>query len=200
MTESTGFPPDLGAGPVPAAEAQAVAGAQLAAAAAQAPSGDAGQTVEQIRADAQREVLLPMENKINDLMAAFEKQSASQDAQIAALRAQLSAAQASVGPPPVVNLAQAVKDRLQTAADTSGIPREHWRPVLDQAGQLAAAAADAHQSGDGAKLPGLVAGIERWITRHHPRASGVHIEHFPAVLDDLDRLGEAAGHLAPAAG
>lgn len=178
--------------------AAAVTAAQLAAAAGATPGADAAATVEQIRAAAQREVLLPMESKINDLMAAMQDRAAQQDYQISLLRAQLAAAQASVGPPPVLNLAQAVKDRLQTAADTAGLPRQHWAEVAATAAQLAELAAEAVQTGDGSKLPPLAAKVARWVERDHPRASGgVRIEHFPALLDDLERLADAAAELVP---
>jgi hypothetical protein len=203
MTESTGFPdPDQVFPPAPVAPevAQAAAAEQIAAQAA-GVSADAGPNLEQIRADAQREVLLPMEGKIDALMAQLDERSKAQDAQIAALRAQLASAQASVGPPEVVNLGQAVADRLASAAaaSPSGLPKAHFAPVLAHAADLAAAASEAVQSGDGAKAVSLAGKIEHWVTVTHRRSSGAVVEHFPALLDDLERLAEAAAKLAPAA-
>src|SRR6185437_12519623 len=207
MSETEGFPPDAGVSPpvdapAPVAPevANAAAASHIAAAAAAGPSADAGLTVEQIRAQAQREVLLPMEGKIDALMAELNQRSQAQDAQIAALRAQLAAAQASVGPPEVVNLGQAVHDRLQAAAASSpsGLPAAHFKAVISDAAGLAAAASDAAQAGDGSKLPALIGKVEQWITRTHPRTAGVTVEHFPALLDDLERLADAAARLAPA--
>lgn len=211
MTEQTGFPPDPNAvvfppaapaAPVPADAAQAEAGAQLAAQAAATPTGDAAQVDEATRNQIAREVLLPMEQQITDLMAEVRQQQAANNAEIALLRQQLAAAQAQAGPPEVVTLGQAVADRIASAAASSpaGLPASHFASVKSAAEQLAQASKDAVQAGDGSKLPDMIGAIEKWIVRTHPRTSGgVVVEHFPALLDDLDRLAEAAGKLAPVA-
>lgn len=207
MTEQTGFPePDspfsvpAPVAPVAPEAANAAAADQLAAAAAATPAGDAGLTVAQIREQAQREVLLPMESKIDALMAELNARSAQQDREIAQLRAALASAQQQVGPPEVVTLGQAAADRLEAAAASTphGLPRAHFAPALAIAGDLADAAKDAAQTGQGTHVRELAAKLNQWITRGHVRASGgVPVEHFPALLDDLERLAEAAAKLVP---
>jgi hypothetical protein len=206
MTESTGFPPAAApqpARPVSQADAAAQAQEQLARAAADLRAeGDVDQDpgVEaRVREQVTREVLLPMESKIDDLVAKFAAESKTQAAQIRALQAQLSGAQQAAGVPDVQKYADAVRDRLANAAELSGMPGEHWAPVLEQAGKLATAAKQAVQDQDGSGLEKGMAAVERWITRTHPRTSSQTIEHFPAVLSDLDELATAAERLAPAA-
>lgn len=206
MTENTGFPagPQNTPGPVaPVSQADAAAQAQeqLARAAAELRAeGGAEQdpAVEaRVREQVTREVLLPMESKIDDLVAQFSADSATKDAQIRALQAMLTGAQQAAGVPDVQKYADAVRDRLANAAELSGMPKEHWAPVLEQAGQLASDAKTAVQAQDGSGLERGIAAVERFITRTHPRLSNQRIEHFPAVLSDLDELATAAGRLAP---
>ena len=199
MTEQTGFPP---AGQLSQASAAEQAQAQLAKAAAdlRAEGGaDQDPALEaQVREQVTREVLLPMEQKIDDLVAKFSAESAEQGALIRALQAQLAGAQQAAGVPDVVKYAEAVRDRLQNAADLSGMPKEHWAGVLETAGTLADAAKQAVQDRDGSGLDKGVAAVERFITRTHPRTSNQRIEHFPAVMADLDELLSAAERIAPA--
>jgi hypothetical protein len=209
MTENTGFPP---AGPSPElvtssqpvnqADAAAAAQAQLAKAAAdlRAEGGSDQDPALQakIREQVTRDVLLPMEQKIDDLVAKFSTESAEQGALIRALQAQLAGAQQAAGAPDVVKYADAVRDRLQNAADLSGMPKEHWAGVLETAGQLSDAARTAVQDQDGSGLGKGIAAVERWVSRTHPRTSNQRIEHFPAVLADLDELVSAAERIAPA--
>src|SRR6266702_3201697 len=191
MTEQTGFPPEsqtqelerlraqLAAqqAQITPPQAQQAAAQQLQAQAEIAGDSDtvAAQTMEQMREQVTREVLLPMEAKMDDLIVTLKAQSDAQAAQIKALQGQLTQAQLAVGPPDVIKYSQAVAERL------------------------AAAAKDAAQSGDGSKLPDLVRQVEHFVTRGHTRAGGGHVEHFPALLGDLEELGAAALKLAPLA-
>lgn len=193
MTEQTGFPP---------ADAAAAAQAQLARAAAELRAeGGADQDPAlqaQVREQVTRDVLLPMEQKIDDLVAKFSAESAEQGALIRALQAQLAGAQQAAGVPDVVKYAEAVRDRLQNAADLSGMPKEHWAGVLATAGDLATAAKQAVQDQDGTGLDKGIAAVERFVTRTHSRTSNQKIEHFPAVLSDLEELVDAAERIGPA--
>lgn len=185
--------------PLTVEQARAQAAAQIAAQAGSAEaSGDAAEMADRVREQVTRDVLLPMEQQMQALMDDWRKVTDSQSAQIRALQAQLAGAQAVMGPPPVQKYATAVAERLQTAASTSGLPKEHWAPVLSVAQQLAQAVDDALASGDVSGLAPLAGKIERFATTVHPRLSNVHIEHFPALLGDLAELGQAAERMAAA--
>lgn len=204
MTESTGFPAEQQ--PAPATRDQALqdARAQLQQTAADIRGESSGGPVQEGAVDAKvreqvtREVLLPMEQKMDDLIAQFRKTSSGQDAQIRALQAQLAGAQQAAGAPEIVKYADAVRDRLTNAAELSGMPKEHWAPVLEKAGQLSADARTAVQAQDATPLEKGIAWIERFVTRGHPALSNQRIEHFPAVLADLEALVQAAERVAPA--
>jgi hypothetical protein len=190
MTEPQFLPPE---------QAQAAAAAQLAQQAEIGQGTSAEQVAEQIRQQVTRDVLLPMETKFDELIAAAKAQSDSQAAQIKALQAQLAGAQATLGPPAVIKYATAVNERLNTAAALSGgknLDREHWAGVLAAADQLEAAAKDAIQSGDASRLGPLAAAVEQFAVKGHGR----HDEHFAALLGDLAELNAEAAKLAPAEG
>lgn len=200
--------PQAAPAPVPAEEqisrpaANEIARDQIEAQAAAAPAGDAGATVEQIRQQVTREVLLPMEEKFDQLMAELAKQSEQHAAEMKTIRGQLSAAQAAVGPPDAIKYATAVRERLETARNVAGLPPEHWAGVLSAAGSLEQAAKDAvgaageGEAPDTSKARGLLADVERFVTRGHGRRANVHVEHFPALLGDLEELGDALLKLA----
>src|SRR6266702_1549924 len=155
MTEQTGFPPEsqtqelerlraqLAAqqAQITPPQAQQAAAQQLQAQAEIAGDSDtvAAQTMEQMREQVTREVLLPMEAKMDDLIVTLKAQSDAQAAQIKALQGQLTQAQLAVGPPDVIKYSQAVAERLATAAATAGLPKQHWAGVLAAADQRAAA-------------------------------------------------------------
>jgi hypothetical protein len=205
MTEQGGFPPQDYGQPqgvpyvppeqqLPADEAQAIAAAQIAAAAGSVPTADAGPTIEQIRQQVARDVLLPMEQQMDSLMAAQKQQAAQLAALLAqntALSAQLAGAQANLGPPAVVKYSQAVRDRLESARNATG-PVEHFAAPLALADQLQAAAREAVTSGDGAKIHAVITDLEKWITRtRHP----VRAEHLSTVQSDLADLADAADQI-----
>jgi hypothetical protein len=177
--------------PVTPAEAQQSAADQLAAQAAAAPPPDAGPSVEAMQAG-QREVLLPMETRINELIAGFQSAQAQQAAQIAALQEQLSAARADAGAPAVETYANGVATILKAHADANpDVDRARFAPALAAAADLQQAATDAVTSRDPGELADLVARIEKWAGK----GVGKHLD-LSSLRADLELLGEAAARLA----
>lgn len=177
--------------PTTQAEAQQAAADQLAAQAAAQPAGDAGASVEAMQAE-HREVLLPMETRINELIAGFQQAQTQQAAQIAALQEQLAAARQEAGAPAVETYANGVKTILQAHADANpDVDRARFAPALELAGQLQAAATDAVTSRDTTKLDMLQAGLEKWAAK----GVGKHLD-LSSLWADLELLGEAAARLA----
>ena len=183
-------PPNNTAGVTPQ-EAQAAAADQLQAAAAAQPAPDAGQSIEQMQ-QTNREVLLPMETRINDLMATFQASQDSQAAQIADLQRQLAAARDQAGPPAVEQYAKGVATLLQAhAAANPDLPPGTFTPALEAASKLQAAATDAVASRDPADLEKLSGQVQAFVNK----GVGKHID-WSAVRADLELLGEAAARLA----
>jgi hypothetical protein len=204
MSEQAGFPPPTGAQmqqpppyapgqapPVSQAEAQAAAAGQLAAAAEQGPGVDAGESLEQMQ-QRQREVLLPMEEQIQGMMAAFKEQQDTMAAQIAALQAQLATAQAAAGPPAVEQYAGGVATLVKAHADANpDLPRDVFAPALAAAAKLKEAATAAVTSRDTGDLQQIAGDVRKWATTFR----GKHLD-MSSLLADLDLLGEAATRLA----
>jgi hypothetical protein len=188
------FDPPTGAGmaePVTAEQAQQAAADQLAAQAAAAPATDAGASVEQMQAE-HRDVLLPMETRINDLIAGFQAAQTQQAAQIAALQEQLAAARADAGAPAVEQYANGVATILKAHADANpDVDRARFAPALKAAADLQQAATDAVTSRDPGKLADLADSIERWAAK----GVGKHLD-LSSLRADLELLGEAAARLA----
>ena len=177
--------------PVTVAEAQQAAGQQLAQQAAAAPGTDAGPSLEAMQA-AQREVLLPMETRVNELMAAFQASQDAQARQIAELQAQLAAARQDAGAPAVEQYANGVQTLIKAHADANpDVDRARFAPALELAGALQSAAADAVASRDPARLQELAARVEQWANR----GVGKHLD-LSGLRADLELLGEAAARLA----
>lgn len=183
---------DTGFGPaVTPGEATAAAAEQLAAAAAAAPSGDAGPSIEAMQAQA-REVLLPMERRIDAMMAQFEATRAESARQIAELQAQLASAKASAGPPAVEQYANGVATLIKAHADANpDLGAEPFAAALDAAAKLQAAASEAVTSRDPAQVTQLAGQLEKWAARFR----GKHLD-FSSLLADLELLDEAAARLA----
>lgn len=184
MTETQGF-----AEPVSVAEAQQLAGQQLAAQAAETASAplDAGPTLEQIQ-QAQREAVLPYEQGLADAMAQIK----ALQGQLAGIQAGVTAAQQAAGPPAVEQYANGVAALLKAHADANpDVPAAAFTPALEAATQLKAAATDAVTSRDPSALTDLAATVERWASR----GVGKHID-FSSLRADLELLGEAAARLA----
>lgn len=181
---------------VTAQQAQQAAAESIAGQAATTAGGDAAEMAEAIRQQVTRDVLLPMEQRIQSMMGDWQRQTDAQAAQIKSLQAQLAGAQAVMGPPAIQKYATAVAERLQTAANASGLPGDHWAGILGTARTLVDETAHALESGDVSKLAPLAGKIETFATKTHARLSNVHIEHFPALLGDLAELGLAAEKMA----
>jgi hypothetical protein len=177
--------------PVTAAEAQQAAAEQIAAQAAAAPAPDAGPSVEQMQQQ-QREVLLPMETRINELIAGFQSAQNQQAAQIAALQEQLAAARQDAGAPAVEQYANGVATILQAHADANpDVDRARFAPALAAAADLQTAATAAVSSRDPGELADLVSRIEAWAGK----GVGKHLD-LSSLKADLELLGEAAARLA----
>lgn len=177
--------------PVSQQEAQQVAAEQLAGQAAAAPAPDAGASIEQMQQD-NREVLLPMETRINEMMEAFQSSQTTQAAQIAELQKQLAAARDQAGPPAVEQYANGVAALLKAhAAANPDVPAGTFDDVRAVAGQLQQAATDAVTSRDPSELNALAARVTRWADRY----AGKHID-LSSVRADLELLGVAAARLA----
>lgn len=177
--------------PVTQAEAQQAAAEQLQAQAAAQPAADAGPSVEAMQAQ-QREVLLPMETRINELIAGFQSAQNQQAAQIAALQEQLAAARQDAGAPAVEAAANGVATILKAHADAHpDIDRAKFAPALELAGQLQSAATEAVTSRDTTALSDLAAKVKAWADK----GVGKHID-WSSLRSDLEALGEAAARLA----
>lgn len=176
---------------VTAEQAQQAAADQLAGQAAAAPAPDAGPSLEQMQ-QTNREVLLPMEQRINDMMASFQASQDSQARQIADLQAQLAAARNQAGPPAVEQYANGVAALIKAHADANpDVPREAFTPGVQAAADLQAAATDSVASRDPAKVRELAAQVAAWAAR----GVGKHLD-LSSLHADLALLGEAADRLA----
>ena len=188
MTEQ----PQAPYGQMTAGQAAAVAASQLAdqAAASAAASTDAGPSVEQMQAD-QRQVLLPMEQRINEMMAAFQTSQDQQAKQIAELQAALAAARQAAGPPAVEQYANGVAALIKAHANANpDLPGEHFSDALGAAEQLKAEATAAVASRDTTQVESLARLIETWARKFRAK----HLD-MSALLADLELLGEASARL-----
>jgi uncharacterized phage infection (PIP) family protein YhgE len=147
---------------------------------------DAGATMEQIRQQVTRDVLLPMETRINEMMDAAKAQQDTLQAQIAQLQAQLKATQAQVGPPAFTLYANSAAQRVRSLAAANPALAPAFAPVVDAADKLAAGAkAVADGSADSGTLEKLAAPVERFFTRQAP-----HVEGASTVVAELGHLAE----------
>jgi hypothetical protein len=177
--------------PVTQQEAQQVAAEQLAGQAAAAPAPDAGPSIEQMQQE-NREVLLPMEQQITEMMAQFQASQDRQAQQIADLQTALSAARQQAGPPAVEQYANGVASLLKAhAAANPDLPAGTFDDVRAVAGKLQDAATDAVTSRDPSEIQALAAQVTGWVDRYR----GKHID-LSSLRADLELLGEAAARLA----
>jgi hypothetical protein len=177
--------------PTSVQEAQQVAAEQIAGQAAAAPAPDAGPSIQQMQQE-NRDVLLPMETRINEMMEAFQASQSTQAAQIADLQKQLAAARDQAGPPAVEQYANGVAALLKAhAAANPDVPAGTFDDVRAVAGQLQQAATDAVASRDPSELSELAARVTAWADKYR----GKHID-LSSVRADLELLGEAAARLA----
>lgn len=170
---------------------QAAAAQQLAAQAAAAPTGDAGESIEAMQ-QAQRQAVLPFEQEIQQMMQEFRDGSNAMAQRIKDLEAQLAGAKAAAGPPAVEQYAGGIEALLKAhAAANPDLPRGTFDDVLALAGKLRTAASDAVASRDVSDVNGLAGQIQTWVSRFR----GKHID-FSSLTADLELLAEAAVRLA----
>ena len=166
------------------------AAAQLAAQAQNAPPADAGAAIGQMT-DVRRDVLLPAEKQISDLMAQFQANQATQAAQIRALQAQLASASAAVGEPELTAAADGLAGLITAHSAVFGHP-DAYQPVRAAAADLAdAAKAAVAGTGPVAKVESLAAEVEKWLKKVSPSDG-----NWGSVLSSLESIGLAAAKLA----
>lgn len=171
--------------PASVAQAQAIAGEQLAQQAAEqrAVPVDAGPTLEQIQ-QAQREAVLPYETQMADMLAQMQ---AMKD-QLAQVQAGVTAAKQAAGPPAVEQYANGVAALVKAHADANpDLDPAVFAGALKAAGELKAAATDAVVSQDASKVKELAAEVETWVSKFR----GKHLD-FSSLRADLELLAEAA--------
>lgn len=179
--------------PVTPGDAARMAAQQLQDQAGQAAGAgtDAGPSLEQMQAQ-NREVLLPMEERINEMMAAFQQSQDAQARQIADLQSALAAARQAAGQPAVEQYANGVHALIKAHADANpDVPRDAFADALGAAEQLKQEATAAVTSRDTAKVGSLAQRIDTWARDF----SGKHLD-FSALRADLALLGEACARLA----
>lgn len=204
--------PDQYPSPEQYRQAAAAAGAQVpygqAAAAASdevvdPTSGgtDAGETIEQIRQQIQRDVLLPMETQIQAMMDAAKEQQAAlvaqiqaQQAQMATLQARLTATQAQVGPPAATLYAASVAQRVRSiAAANPDLGGAHFAQVIAAADAIADKGKDvAKGAAEPAELEKLAAPVEKFFARSRVEGAGTVVAELAHMAEELAKLAVAA--------
>lgn len=177
-------------GAVPYEQAAAAAVGAVIDPAAAGGEADAGATIEQIRQQVTREVLLPMETRIEEMMAAARAQQDAMSKQVAQLQAQLAGTQAQVGPPAYQLYAAAVAQRVKSLAAA--------HPATDLASVSAAAArlADVAQDVAAGKAdPGDLASAAVPVELHFLRVAP-HLEGASTVVAELAHLADEAAKIA----
>lgn len=203
--ETTGFPADdkdAQIAELKAALAQATVAATVQA--DQAASADAGVQLAQMSTD--RPERLPAEDDHDRLMAemkAMSERLATMEGQLSQARSDYAAATAKLGPPEVATYARAIFDKLVSFRNAHPDLPGHFDRIIDRARPLADAAQNVlegrgHVSDVVAQLEDVVAAVERFVSRTHPRQSGKPID-FSALESDLEDAVDAAGKLAQVA-
>jgi hypothetical protein len=158
---------------------------------------DAGPAIDQIREQVTREVLLPMEKQIQQMMDGIKAdQDARQqalEAQIAQLTAQLKSAQAEIGPPAFLRYADSAAQRVRSiAAANPNLGQGHFAAVTAAADALAAKARDvAEGNAPAADLEKAAAPVERFFARHPS-----WIEGGGTLVAELGHLADEAAKIA----
>jgi hypothetical protein len=157
---------------------------------------DAGAVLDKVREQVTREVLVPMETKIDAMMKAAQAQQDTLMAQIKMLQGQLTATQAKVGPPAVQLYATSAAQRVRSiAAANPNLGQNHFAGVIEQADQLAVAAKDvAAGKADPGELGKLAAPVERFFASHPS-----FIEGGGTLVSELGHLADEAAKIAVAA-
>lgn len=174
--------------PTTVAEAQAAAGDQLAAQAAETAAApvDAGPTIEQIQ-QAQREAVLPYEQGLADAMAQIK----ALQAQLGDIQTGVAAANAAAGPPAIEQYANGVAALVKAhAASSPDLDPAHFAGALKAAGELQKAATEAVTSRDVSKVRELAAEVETWVNSFRAK----HLD-FSGLRADLELLAGAAAKL-----
>lgn len=193
--ETTGQPGQI-PGQYQAQAAQAVGQVQAD------PGTDAGESIEEIKAQAVRAALSDFEKQLAAQMQAAQEAFSAQNEQIAALQRQLLTVRAQAGPPLVQLLADSVSTRLKSiAAANPDLGGQHFTGAISQ-GERLADSVKALTAGDGSSTDEahtLAGGIERFLVKIHPRISAKTLEGADVVLEELERIGEGLAELAPGA-
>lgn len=162
---------------------------------------DAGVSVEEMQAQAVRAAMTDYEQRLKDMMAAAESQSAAWAKQFDAMQRQLASVRAQAGPPVATLLADSVATRLDSIAKANpDLGAQHFAGVVSQAQLLAEEVkAVAGGGGDLGRAEQLVHAVDAWFHRVHPRASGKVLEGAHAAVDELERILDELPALAGAA-
>lgn len=177
-------------GAVPYEQAAATAVGAVIDPAAAGGEADAGATIEQIRQQVTREVLLPMETRIEEMMAAARAQQEEMSRKVAQLQAQLTSTQAQVGPPAYQLYAAAVAQRVKSLA--AAYPAQDLRGVSAAAARLADVAQDvAAGKADPADLANAAVPVELHFLRIAP-----HLEGASTVVAELAHLADEAARIS----
>lgn len=162
---------------------------------------DAGATMEQIRQQVQREVLLPMETKIQEMMDAAKAQQATLLAQIEAQQAQmlqlqnrLTATQAQVGPPSATVYAASVAQRVRSiAAANPDLGGQHFAQVISWADAIADKGKEvAKGAAEPGELEKLAAPVEKFFSRSRVEGAGTVVAEIAHMAEELAKLAAVA--------
>ena len=162
---------------------------------------DAGQSIEDMQAQAVRAALSDFEKQLASQMQQAQAQFDQQQKTIEALTRQLATVRAQAGPPVAQLLATSLADRVQNIANANpDLGKEHFAGVIGQAQNLAEeVAAVAAGSGSTTRVEQLAGGIGAWFGRVHPRISNKMLEGMHAAVDEAERIVEELPQLVPAA-
>lgn len=155
---------------------------------------DAGATIEAIRQQVQREVLLPMETKIDEMMKAAQAQQDELIKQIAQLQARLTATQAQVGPPAATLYAASVGQRVRSiAAANPDLGSAHFAQVIAAADAIADKGKEvAKGAAEPAELEKLAAPVEKFFSRSRVEGAGTVVAELGHMAEELAKLAAAA--------
>jgi hypothetical protein len=187
---------DSKAAPEPAPDDGVIPGADTAA--------DSVEAMARALADQQiRAALSDYEKRLQDMMAAAQQAMDAQQAQFAAqaaqFQSQLAAVRKQAGPPEPLLLAESLEQRVKSIASANpDLGRLHFAGVIGQAERLhEAVSAVADGTGTVHEAELLVQAVTGWFTRTHPRASGKFLEGAHSAVDELERIADGIGELAP---
>lgn len=178
-------------------EAAALLAEQQQAANATQPSPAADQAAS-AAAMTERGPVLPAESELDDFMAQMREKFDSMSAELEALKSQQQAAFVAGGGPMAVRYAQGAADKVAALVSAHpDAPRDHFAPVVQAAGNLAAEAEKLVKGtgGSAAVLQQAGAAVEKFATKTHWRTWGKYID-WSAILDDAETAVEEGLKLA----